>query len=168
MPRFGDLWRESPLAPVMVFINPDPIDPSRSRRPQSSGGFWVDIRGGFNTSGDRTKSIFITPPEGAQMELTEGGLNIRAEWIVSNNYVPTEMGRSAPLGVDIMAWAKDQNHARLVDKMQKEYLFPISGISHEVSENVSSLRSEVRSACLVIRLNDLKTNSDQIEMIIPF
>lgn len=168
MPRFGDLWRESALAPVMVFVSPDPIKPTRSERGRNTGGMWVDIRGGFNTSGDGSKPLFITPPTGSQIELTEGGLNIRAEWIISNNYIPAEAGRSAVLGVDLAAWARDQNHARLVDKMQKEYLFPICEVVHEISENHSNLRTEVRSACLIIRLNDLKTNSDQIEMIVPF
>jgi hypothetical protein len=152
----------------MVFVNPDPVRPQRDSRPATSGGMWLDIRGGFETSGDSTKPLFITPATGAQMEMTEGGLNIRAEWIATKNYIPAESGRSSPLGVDIVSWARDQNYAKLVSMMQKEYLFPICSVSHEMGEGLADLWSEVRSACLVIRLNDLKTNSDQIEMTMPF
>lgn len=169
MPRYGDLWRESPLSPVMVFINPDPIWPSRlDQRKRETSGFWVDIRGGFNTSGDASKPLFLTPEGGAQIELTTGELNLRAEWIAVKNYIPAEAGRSAVLGVNLDTWARDQNFAKLVAMMQKEYLFPICEVSHDASEGLADLRTEIRSACLVIRLNDLKAPSDQMIMEMPF
>jgi hypothetical protein len=156
MPRFGDLWRESALAPVMVFVSTDHI----RRRDGGTGGIWVSLADGFNASG--THPLFLTPPSGAQIELTEGGVNLRAERIAVSNYIPAESGRSGPLGVDMVQWAQDQNYAKLVAMMQKEHLFPIGEIAHDVEGSLSDLRTTVRSICSVIRLTNVKPTSEQI------